>query len=71
MNDEPDDIRQMRKLAEAAATNHFDLDWEALLQHECQPWQREAMELAFRMGFFEGIGYAGKYMNEALEGEDL
>lgn len=67
--DEDDQIKRQREQAEDYAMQRFDYDWDNLLSEECQPWQREAVELAFRMGFFEGIGYAGQMLGQHLDGD--
>ena len=49
--------------------DRFDEAWENVLKEDCQPWQREAIETAFKMGFFEGLGYAGKIITDAVDDE--
>lgn len=66
---ERDKTARLKKIAEDHAVDRFDEAWENVLKEDCQPWQREAIETAFKMGFFEGLGYAGKIITDAVDDE--
>ena len=65
--EEDKELREAYQEAQNAFAEKFDYDWDEVLRHECEPWQREAMELAFKMGFFEGLGYAATEMKRSVD----
>jgi len=66
---EQDHVEKLKKVAEGFAGERFEEDWEQVLKEDAMPWQKEAIESAFKMGFFEGLGYACKLLKQATEEE--
>ena len=64
---ENEKIEALKKLANEYAEERFDFGWENLLKEDAQPWQRETYETAFKIGFFEGLGYAGRVLDSAVD----
>lgn len=66
---EQEKVDRAKKMANKHAGTCFDQAWDNILSEDCNPWQRESVEMAFKIGFFEGLGYAGKILNDATEDE--